>query len=95
MAISEKKREREHKINFAGKSLCSDIGSDPFCHYEKTKLLVLTPNQARPLLLLLGRSWPQKTVVNLSKPAEQSLESERGAINQILHGISDRFLGEQ
>lgn len=95
MTISEKKREREHKINFAGKSLYSDIGSDPFCHNEKTKLLVLTPNQARLLLLLLGRSWPQKTVVNLSKPAELSLESERGAINQILHGISDRFLREQ
>lgn len=46
MAISEKKREREHKINFAGKSLYSDIGSDPFCHNEKTKLLVLTPNPA-------------------------------------------------
>lgn len=78
MAISEKKREREHKINFAGKSLYSDIGSDPFCHNEKTKLLVLTPNQAHhcfycwgeadlrkqwsTYLNLLNRAWSQNEV---------------------------------
>lgn len=95
MAISEKKERESTKSILQGRVFIPILEVIPFCHNEKTKLLVLTPNQARPLLLLLGRSWPQKTVVNLSKPAEQSLESERGAINQILHGISDRFLREQ
>lgn len=83
MAISEKRERESTKSILQGRVFIPILEVIPFCHNEKTKLLVLTPNQARPLLLLLGRSWPQKTVVNLSKPAEQSLESERGAINQI------------
>lgn len=91
MAISEKRERGSTKSILQGRVFIPILE----VIHEKTKLLVLTPNQARPLLLLLGRSWPQKTVVNLSKPAEMSLESEQGAINQILHGISDRFLREQ
>lgn len=43
MAISEKKREREHKINFAGKSLYSDIGSDPFLPQRENKTVGFDP----------------------------------------------------
>lgn len=78
MAISEKRERGSTKSILQGRVFIPILEVIPFCHNEKTKLLVLTPNQAHhcfycwgeadlrkqwsTYLNLLNRAWSQNEV---------------------------------